>query len=180
MYSLLSDPNYSYALSWDVASKGFIIHNIGFFESNVMRKHFRNTSIASFFRQLNLYGFKRTSDSRKFRGRGRDSWCRFQHDHFSPGNINDLSLIKRTYTKKKPKGTPIQHNLSPKQPEIENYQLLDLYNCDQRVHSIQSSLIPTPFPYIYPIWVPTYQYFSNLYHPHLKLDLPLDFSNFIQ
>ncbi|KAJ9049013.1 stress-responsive transcription factor hsf1 [Entomophthora muscae] len=149
LFRLLSDPSYRNAISWDPNGAGFIIHNIGFFETNLMKQNFKNTTIASFFRQLNLYGFKRTSDGRKFRGRGRDNWCRFYHEHFSPGNTEDLPLIKRIYSGKKPTASPtppVKRELS------ESHQIFELYSCDSRVNANPSPM--AYFPPMYPIWLP--------------------------
>ncbi|KAJ9052821.1 stress-responsive transcription factor hsf1 [Entomophthora muscae] len=134
LFRLLTDPSYRNDISWDPNGASFIIHNIGFFETNLMKQNFKNTTIASFFRQLNLYGFKRTSDGRKFRGRGRDNWCRFYHEHFSPGNTEDLPLIKRIYSGKKPATEPLA-----KRDVYKSHHSFELYNRDPRAIAIDAA-----------------------------------------
>ncbi|KAJ9055282.1 hypothetical protein DSO57_1005388 [Entomophthora muscae] len=49
----------------------------------------------SFFRQLNLYGFTRTYDGRKSRGKGLDMHCSFYHANFTQLGDIDMTLIRR-------------------------------------------------------------------------------------
>ncbi|KAI0221325.1 hypothetical protein L0F63_002724 [Massospora cicadina] len=128
LFSLLLDPNNLELISWDSINGGFIIHNIARFEAHLMRQHFKNTSMSSFFRQLNLYGFKRTSDGRKFRGRGADTWCRFYHPCFNPGQYADLASIKRVKNepKKVTKSQPTSSISSPAPALPTSYQSSNL------------------------------------------------------
>ncbi|KAI0225291.1 Flocculation suppression protein, partial [Massospora cicadina] len=89
---------------------GFIIHNIGMFETLLMKRHFRNANMASFFRQLKIYGFIRTSDGRKTRGQGLNAWCRFQHIHFNPGNYAGLIHIRRQASRNRAPSSTITSN----------------------------------------------------------------------
>ncbi|KAJ9058470.1 Heat shock factor protein 3 [Entomophthora muscae] len=66
-----------------------------------MKRYFKNANLASFFRQLKIYGFERTSDGRKFRGSGRNAFCQFQHPHFKLGGFNELIHVRRQPTKSK-------------------------------------------------------------------------------
>ncbi|KAJ9052820.1 Flocculation suppression protein [Entomophthora muscae] len=146
LFTLISDPSNSELIAWDPCGLGFIIYNIAMFETNLMKQHFKNTSMSSFFRQLNLYSFKRTSDGRKFRGRGQNSWCRFYHMHFSPGNIHDLPLIKR----QKPKSA--DHTYCPKiqtyldpvplQSDPSSSSMDPILNCFFPFHTVTSNFPP--------------------------------------
>ncbi|KAJ9085005.1 hypothetical protein DSO57_1018439 [Entomophthora muscae] len=96
-----------------------------------MKLHFKNANIGSFFRQLNLYGFKRSSDGRKFRGRGRDNWCHFQHPYLLLSDPTALAKIQRY-------GPKISPTINP--PHIQNH-LLDSYTIESFVYSEEKKLM---------------------------------------
>ncbi|KAJ9078182.1 Flocculation suppression protein, variant 2 [Entomophthora muscae] len=79
---------------------GFKIHSIREFQNNLLHSYFKHQNIESFFRQLNLYGFKRTTDGRKVRGKGIDACCSFKHQYFIRDKPELIGYIKRSYVKR--------------------------------------------------------------------------------
>ncbi|KAJ9071130.1 Flocculation suppression protein [Entomophthora muscae] len=79
---------------------GFVIHSIREFQNNLLHSYFKHQNIESFFRQLNLYGFKRTTDGRKVRGKGIDACCSFKHQYFIRDKPELIGFIKRSYVKR--------------------------------------------------------------------------------
>ncbi|KAJ9055287.1 hypothetical protein DSO57_1005402 [Entomophthora muscae] len=99
LHGLLSDGSYNHIISWNETGNDIVFSNVGIFETQVLQKHFKNKTANSFFRQLKLYGFKRTYDGRKSRGKGLDMHSSFHHDKFTKHVPLDLSLIRRCKSK---------------------------------------------------------------------------------
>jgi len=59
LHVVLSHEKYSDVISWQPHGRCFILHNPQEFLRNIMPKHFRQSKLTSFQRQLNLYGFCR-------------------------------------------------------------------------------------------------------------------------
>ena len=74
-------------ISFSPSGRSFMIHNIDAFVENIMPKYFTSNRMASFQRQLNLYGFRR-----RLRG---DDKGGFWHEFFVRGQRNLCLAIKR-------------------------------------------------------------------------------------
>lgn len=59
LHKLLEENKYENIISWQPHGRSFRIHNKEEFIEKVMRKHFDQSKLTSFHRQLNLYGFTR-------------------------------------------------------------------------------------------------------------------------
>ncbi|KAJ9052817.1 hypothetical protein DSO57_1037602 [Entomophthora muscae] len=95
LYDIISEQIYKDIITWDCSLTEVRISNVAKFENEVLSKHFKNKDFRSFFRQLALYEFVRTSDGRKTRGMGLDTHCSFAHRFFSPLRPLDIHLIRR-------------------------------------------------------------------------------------
>ncbi|KXN65133.1 winged helix DNA-binding domain-containing protein [Conidiobolus coronatus NRRL 28638] len=94
--------NSSEYISWTEDGESFYISDLQHFESKVMKTQFNNTTLLSFFRQVQLYGFKRTVDGRKTRYQMRTNNAYFQHPDFKRGRPDLLLNINRIKRKRKP------------------------------------------------------------------------------
>jgi hypothetical protein len=73
-------------VAWLPEMNGFQIFNTSRFIDEVLPNFFRHKNMASFVRQLNMYGFNRPKDS--------DQHVYF-HPRFIKGNMNSMRQIQR-------------------------------------------------------------------------------------
>ncbi|KAJ9084066.1 hypothetical protein DSO57_1028117 [Entomophthora muscae] len=100
LYEILSAKENREIIRWDLDGIGFTIFSVPQFEEKIIKKHFKHKTITSFFRQLNLYDFERTSDGRKTRGKPGMGQCSFRHKFFTSCSPHNLSQVRRQLTKK--------------------------------------------------------------------------------
>jgi HSF-type DNA-binding len=88
-------------LSWQPHGRCFVIHQLDKFIRDLLPQHFSLTKIASFQRQLNLYGFKRLTTGRDKSGYYHESFLRGRRD------------LARTIHRMKIKGTGVRAKSNP-------------------------------------------------------------------
>lgn len=86
------------------SGRGFTIHKPKDFVEKLMPKYFTTRRIASFQRQLNLYGFRRISE-------GKEKGAYF-HKDFVKGKRNRVQKIKRKSTASRPSPTSFAHRFA--------------------------------------------------------------------
>ncbi|KAI0217087.1 hypothetical protein L0F63_003769 [Massospora cicadina] len=116
LFEILSDANNRHIISWDQDGTGFEIYSLTEFENTIIKNHFKHKTITSFFRQLNLYDFQRTSDGRKTRGKPGMGHCTFRHRYFTLSSPQNLCRVRRQSKKKPSKQSP--PNLASAPPEL--------------------------------------------------------------
>ncbi|GEQ72191.1 hypothetical protein JCM33374_g5877 [Metschnikowia sp. JCM 33374] len=115
LFDMLEDQSLSHLIWWSPTQDSFCLYPGEEF-SNVLAQYFKHTNIASFIRQLNMYGFHKVNDNfqneDKHQGvNGHDQgnsvpssqqtrW-EFRHsaNHFRKGDVESLNLIKRKSSK---------------------------------------------------------------------------------
>lgn len=103
LYDMLEDLSLSHLIWWLPLHDSFCLYPGEEF-SNVLAQYFKHTNIASFIRQLNMYGFHKVNDSfhsdEKGAPTGQTRW-EFRHaaNQFRKGDIELLRLIKRKLSK---------------------------------------------------------------------------------
>ncbi|RUS15418.1 HSF-type DNA-binding-domain-containing protein [Endogone sp. FLAS-F59071] len=97
LYSLLEEDTHKQYLRWteNGSRKMFTIDQIEAFAAAILPHHFKHCKFASFVRQLNIYGFKRDTDARKYKGSKEKESCRWYHPYFLPGRRELLYQIRR-------------------------------------------------------------------------------------
>ncbi|KAM9923266.1 hypothetical protein OXX59_005283 [Metschnikowia pulcherrima] len=107
LFDMLEDPSLSHLIWWSPTQDSFCLYPGEEF-SNVLAQYFKHTNIASFIRQLNMYGFHKVNDnfqadekhSAEVQQSQQTRW-EFRHsaNHFRKGDIESLNLIKRKSSK---------------------------------------------------------------------------------
>lgn len=111
LYDMLEDTSLGHLIWWTASEDSFCLYPGEEF-SNVLAQYFKHTNIASFIRQLNMYGFHKVNESfqsdDKHAGAAPPApgqppapkW-EFRHsaNQFRKGDVNSLSLIKRKLLK---------------------------------------------------------------------------------
>ena len=93
LYSLVNSPKTNHLIQWSEAHKGTAICVVDSvqFSLEILPKHFKHSNIASFVRQLNIYGFHKMDS--------KDGLC-FKHEFFQKDAPELLEKIKRKKNKK--------------------------------------------------------------------------------
>ncbi|ELP92754.1 heat stress transcription factor A-6B, putative [Entamoeba invadens IP1] len=93
LYSLINSPETNALIGWSEAYKGtaILINDSITFSHEILPKHFKHSNIASFVRQLNIYGFHKVDN--------KEGLC-FKHEFFQRDHPELLQKIKRKKNKK--------------------------------------------------------------------------------
>lgn len=86
---MVSDPTTDDIVCWNDRGDGFMVKNEFAFASQIMRTYFRHQNFSSFVRQLNFYGFRKST---------RSTLTSFYHPYFRKGQPELLSQIQRKST----------------------------------------------------------------------------------
>lgn len=112
LYDMLEDKNISHLIWWAESNESFYLLPCEEL-AKVLSQYFKHTNIASFIRQLNMYGFHKVNDL--FQGDSNTTRWEFRHlaNQFRKGDIESLKLIKRRSSK----------NVNP-QKEVSNLKVI--------------------------------------------------------
>lgn len=108
---IMNENKYTNVISWQPHGRCFVIHDHVLFKSIILPEYFNLNIMASFQRQLNLYGFKRITQSTSKDKNG------YYHEYFLRGRYDLLYGIHRI----KIKGTGIRAKSNPEhEPKFWN------------------------------------------------------------
>ena len=95
LYTILEEEP-SDIISWSPAGNSFIIYNPVMFSEGIMGKYFKSSKFNSFVRQLNFYGFRKsTRDQGNDDSHQNNKTWEFKHPYFMRGRKDLLSKIHR-------------------------------------------------------------------------------------
>ncbi|XP_070604568.1 LOW QUALITY PROTEIN: heat shock factor protein 1 [Erythrolamprus reginae] len=99
LWTLVEDPDTDALICWSPSGSSFHVFDQGQFAKEVLPKYFKHNNMASFVRQLNMYGFRKVVHIEQgglVKPEKDDT--EFQHPHFLRGQEHLLENIKRKVT----------------------------------------------------------------------------------
>ncbi|XP_028814861.1 heat shock factor protein 4 isoform X2 [Denticeps clupeoides] len=96
LWTLVEDPETNHLICWSATGTSFHVFDQGRFAKEVLPKYFKHNNMASFVRQLNMYGFRKVvniEQSGLVKPERDDT--EFQHLYFLQGHEHLLEHIKR-------------------------------------------------------------------------------------
>jgi len=91
LFQIVSQPATDHCVRWSTTGDSFVVADHHVFSKQVLPQFFKHSSLCSFIRQLNTYGFRKRTNM----GSSSDQ-MEFFNEHFRRGHIDLLSRIKRT------------------------------------------------------------------------------------
>ncbi|XP_042189436.1 heat shock factor protein 2 isoform X2 [Callorhinchus milii] len=109
LWSLVEDPDTNEFICWKQNGHSFLVLDEQRFAKEILPKYFKHNNMASFVRQLNMYGFRKVLnvDGGVIK-QERDGPVEFQHPYFKQGQDELLENIKRKVSSTKPEEAKIQ------------------------------------------------------------------------
>ncbi|XP_070589541.1 heat shock factor protein 2 isoform X2 [Erythrolamprus reginae] len=114
LWALVGDAPSNQLITWSQNGQSFLVLDEQRFAKEILPKYFKHNNMASFVRQLNMYGFRKVVhvDSGIVKLE-RDGPVEFQHPYFKQGREDLLEHIKRKVSSAKPEENKIrQEDLS--------------------------------------------------------------------
>ncbi|XP_033849781.3 heat shock factor protein 1 isoform X3 [Acipenser ruthenus] len=99
LWTLVEDPDTDPLICWSPSGNSFHVYDQGHFAKEVLPKYFKHNNMASFVRQLNMYGFRKVVHIEQgglVKPEKDDT--EFQHAYFIRGQEHLLENIKRKVT----------------------------------------------------------------------------------
>ncbi|XP_068170099.1 heat shock factor protein 4 [Antennarius striatus] len=110
LWTLVEDPETNHLICWSTTGTSFHVFDQGRFAKEVLPKYFKHNNMASFVRQLNMYGFRKVvniEQSGLVKPERDDT--EFQHLYFLQGHEHMLEHIKRKVSIVKSEETKVRH-----------------------------------------------------------------------
>ncbi|KAF7225319.1 heat shock factor protein 4 isoform X2 [Nothobranchius furzeri] len=121
LWTLVEDPETNHLICWSATGTSFHVFDQGRFAKEVLPKYFKHNNMASFVRQLNMYGFRKVvniEQSGLVKPERDDT--EFQHLYFLQGHEHMLEHIKRKVSIVKSEETKVrQEDLSKLLYEVQ-------------------------------------------------------------
>ncbi|XP_061479712.1 heat shock factor protein 2 isoform X3 [Rhineura floridana] len=114
LWALVGDAPSNQLITWSQNGQSFLVLDEQRFAKEILPKYFKHNNMASFVRQLNMYGFRKVVhvDSGIVKLE-RDGPAEFQHPYFKQGREDLLEHIKRKVSSSRPEENKIrQEDLS--------------------------------------------------------------------
>ena len=114
LWKMVEDPNTNNLISWSAEGTSFLIHNQAEFASSLLPYYYKHNNMASFIRQLNMYGFHKVVgvDSGGLKSEKQEE-MEFAHQFFIKGMEELLEQIKRKVSSNKGGGASGSAQFAP-------------------------------------------------------------------
>ncbi|PIO25867.1 hypothetical protein AB205_0051900 [Aquarana catesbeiana] len=109
LWTLVEDSDTNEFITWSQNGQSFLVLDEQRFAKEILPKYFKHNNMASFVRQLNMYGFRKVVhvDSGIVK-QERDGPVEFQHPYFIQGQDELLENIKRKVSATRPEETKVR------------------------------------------------------------------------
>ncbi|XP_008840956.1 heat shock factor protein 2 isoform X2 [Nannospalax galili] len=109
LWTLVEETHTNEFITWSQNGQSFLVLDEQRFAKEILPKYFKHNNMASFVRQLNMYGFRKVVhiDSGIVK-QERDGPVEFQHPYFKQGQDDLLENIKRKVSATKPEENKIR------------------------------------------------------------------------
>ncbi|XP_012499258.1 PREDICTED: heat shock factor protein 2 [Propithecus coquereli] len=109
LWTLVEETHTNEFITWSQNGQSFLVLDEQRFAKEILPKYFKHNNMASFVRQLNMYGFRKVVhiDSGIVK-QERDGPVEFQHPYFKQGQDDLLENIKRKVSSSKPEENKIR------------------------------------------------------------------------
>ncbi|XP_062292772.1 heat shock factor protein 2 [Scomber scombrus] len=130
LWTLVEDADTNECICWSQEGNSFLVLDEQRFAKEILPKFFKHNNMASFIRQLNMYGFRKVMHiDTGIVKQERDGPVEFQHPYFKHGQDDLLENIKRKVS-----------NTRPEDSKIRQEDLGKILASVQSVHSKQESI----------------------------------------
>ncbi|KAM6992669.1 heat shock factor protein 2 [Tautogolabrus adspersus] len=130
LWTLVEDENTNEFICWSQEGNSFLVLDEQHFAKEILPKFFKHNNMASFIRQLNMYGFRKVMHmDTGIVKQERDGPVEFQHPYFKHGQDDLLENIKRKVS-----------NSRPEDSKIRQEDLTKIIASVQSVHSKQENI----------------------------------------
>ncbi|XP_044024684.1 heat shock factor protein 2 isoform X2 [Siniperca chuatsi] len=130
LWTLVEDADTNEFICWSQEGNSFLVLDEQGFAKEILPKFFKHNNMASFIRQLNMYGFRKVMHiDTGIVKQERDCPVEFQHPYFKHGQDDLLENIKRKVS-----------NARPEDNKIRQEDLTKILASVQSVHSKQENI----------------------------------------
>ncbi|XP_019751764.1 heat shock factor protein 2 [Hippocampus comes] len=130
LWTLVEDADTNELICWSQEGNSFLVLDEQRFAKEILPKFFKHNNMASFIRQLNMYGFRKVMHlDQGIVKQERDGPVEFQHACFKHGQDDLLENIKRKVS-----------NTRPEETKIRQEDLSKILASVQSVHSKQENV----------------------------------------
>ncbi|XP_032528175.2 heat shock factor protein 2 isoform X4 [Danaus plexippus] len=139
LWKLLNDTETNHLISWSPSGKTFVIKNQADFARELLPLYYKHNNMASFIRQLNMYGFHKITSVENGGLRYEKDEIEFSHPCFMRGHAYLLEHIKRKIAN--PKSIVASSESGEKillKPEIMNKVLADVKQMKGKQESLDA------------------------------------------
>jgi len=95
LWNMVENPDTDMLICWTETGTSFCIKNHAEFATTVLPYYYKHSNMASFIRQLNMYGFRKVNSVETGALKGDKDEMEFSHSHFIHGQEYLLGQIKR-------------------------------------------------------------------------------------
>ncbi|KAM9840435.1 heat shock factor protein 2 [Aulostomus maculatus] len=130
LWTLVEDADTNELICWSQEGNSFLVLDEQRFAKEILPKFFKHNNMASFIRQLNMYGFRKVMHiDTGIVKQERDGPVEFQHPYFKHGQDDLLENIKRKVS-----------NTRPEDHKLRQEDLSKILASVQSVHSKQENI----------------------------------------